>query len=95
MPWYNPRTKQIEGAEPGTLAYFHEKRHAWQDSKKILNLESTFYWFLIPLTIFFLWYYPAEQVKDVALTTLGMHLLLNLGIELDAWAYAFLKTLRW
>ena len=87
--WYNTRTKQIEGARPGTLFYFHEERHAWQDKHGLLDIANYLYFLAAPITILSLMFAPTYTA--MALFPIGIHFAYTVGIEIDAWIYAFGK----
>jgi len=89
---YYDRSKSEIVAEPNTLAWFHEERHAWQDKHLgLLDLIDWMYYFLIPATIALL----LLNRPDVALYPVGIHYAFALAVEVDAWIYAFQKWRLW
>lgn len=78
---YDSNKKQIL-AKPGTRAYYHEERHAWQDEKGFIWLHDISYPLLAGAMLYF--WNPIPMV---------LHVLAYAALEIDAHAYAFKKVL--
>lgn len=76
---YDTQKKQIN-ARPGTRAYYHEERHAWQDEKGYIFAHDISYPFLAGAMLA-LWN-PLPMV---------IHLAAYAWLEIDAHYYAFKK----
>ena len=90
MPWFDTLTGKIEGARPGTKAYAHEYRHKMQGEWGLLKIEATFAFFFPGVAMAMLWLFPPVPVViDLAKWSVTLYFLYIIGLELDAWIYAF------